>query len=266
MVSRCLHLYSKGTLLGIAFVLFAAISTEANPPKDLMIYLNFDEGRGNSAKDQSKNKYVGELMEGAKWSKEGAPNFGGGVQMNGGSSHVAINKFSTEVLKASNEITIGAWFKSIEHDQWDGVVSIELDVAGCCEFRIMIHPSMATFWNMGRHKDRIGKFKFEAKKWYHYAMTYDGKTAEIFANAKKVDESVEGIKLPSAKGVFYVGTGEKPGTWAMEKGIIDEVFAFSRRLKANELKDVMEKGAIPKAVEAKNKLTTSWGNLKVYRL
>jgi len=130
----------------------------------------------------------------------------------------------------------------------------------------MIHPSMATFWNMERHKDRIGKFKFEAKKWYHYAMTYDGKTAEIFANAKKVDESVEGIKLPSAKGVFYVGTGEKPGTWAMEKGIIDEFFAFSRRLKANELKDVMEKGAIPKAVEAKNKLTTSWGNLKVYRL
>ena len=265
-MSRCLYLYPKGILLGIAFVLFVAINTEANPPKDLMIYLNFDEGSGKSAKDQSKNKYVGELMQGAKWSKEGAPDFGSGVQMNGGSSHVAVNEFSTEALKASNEITIGAWFKSIEHNQWDGVVSIELAVGGCCEFRLMIHPSMATFWNMGQHKDRIGKFKFEAKKWYHYAMTYDGKTAEIFANAKKVDESVEGIKLPPAKGVFYVGTGESPGTWAMEKGIIDEVFAFSRRLKANELKDVMEKGAIPKAVEAKNKLATSWGNLKVSRL
>ena len=72
-------------------------------------------------------------MQGAKWSKEFAPDFGGGVQMNGGSSHVSANDFSTEVLKASNEITIGAWLKSIEHNQWDGIVSIELP-GGCYVF------------------------------------------------------------------------------------------------------------------------------------
>ena len=63
MMSRCLC--PKVILLGIVFILFATTRGEANPPKDLMIYLNFDEGSGNSAKDQSKNKYVGQLMQGA---------------------------------------------------------------------------------------------------------------------------------------------------------------------------------------------------------
>ena len=253
--------------VSLVFGLGITISAQ-KAPKGLMIYLPFDEGKGNTSKDLSGNGYKAELLNGAKFSKNGAPNYGSGAEMVGGSSVATVEEFDLKPVKSTNEITIGAWFNVVEHNQWDGIVSIEMPIAGCCEYRLMLNQDNPpkTFWNMGQHKDRIGKFKFEAKKWYHYAMTYDGKTAEIFANAKKVDESVEGIKLPSAKGVFYVGTGEKPGTWAMEKGIIDEVFAFSRRLKANELKDVMEKGAIPKAVEAKNKLATSWGNLKVYRL
>jgi hypothetical protein len=48
----------------------------------------------------------------------------------------------------------------------------------------------------------------------------------------------------------------------MEGGIIDEVFAFSRELSANDLKDVIANGAFPQAVDAKAKLATTWSAIK----
>ena len=50
----------------------------------------------------------------------------------GGKSVVTVEDFNLAPLKGTNQITIGAWFKVIKHNQWDGVVSIEADVAGCC--------------------------------------------------------------------------------------------------------------------------------------
>ena len=94
-------------------------------------------------------------------------------------------------------------------------------------------------------------------------MTYDGKNAFIYVNGKKVDESAEGIKLPAEPpGLLMVGTGEKPGTWAMESGIIDEVFVSNRQLKANEIGKVMKEGLLTTAVAPKDKLTTMWSDIK----
>ena len=93
-------------------------------------------------------------------------------------------------------------------------------------------------------------------------MTYDGKNAFIYVNGKKVDESVENFKLPTEPpGLFMVGAGEKPGTWAMEGGVIDEVFVVNRELKSDELKDIMNKGVIM-AVDPKKKLAITWGTVK----
>ena len=58
-----------------------------------------------------------------------------------------------------------------------------------------------------------------------------------------------------------VGTGEKPGTWAMESGVIDEVFVVNRELQSDELKDIMNKGVIM-AVDPKKKLAITWGTVK----
>ena len=114
---------------------------------------------------------------------------------------------------------------------------------------------------MGHHADKTGNFVFDLKKWYHYAMTYDGKNALIYVDGKKVDESAEGIKLPTEPGLLMVGAGEAPGTWAMEGGVIDEVFVVDRELKSDELKDIMKKGVIM-AVDPKKKLAITWGTVK----
>ncbi|MBB15468.1 hypothetical protein CMK22_09350 [Candidatus Poribacteria bacterium] len=232
-------------------------------PKGLMLYLSFDEGKGNTSKDLSGNGYKAELLNGAKFSKKGAPNYGSGAEMVGGSSVATVEEFDLKPVKSTNEITIGAWFNVVEHNQWDGIVSIEIPGGDCCEYRLMLNqdPKPRTFWNMGQHKDHTGTFQFELKKWYHYAMTYDGKNAFIYVDGKKVDESTEDIDLPTEPGLLMVGTGEKPGTWAMESGVIDEVFVVNRELQSDELKDIMNKGVIM-AVDPKKKLAITWGTVK----
>ena len=251
--------------IATVFVFGAIMSTSAQKaPKGLMIYLPFDEGTGKTSKDLSGNGYKAELLNGAKFSKKGAPNYGSGAEMVGGSSVATVEEFDLKPVKSTNEITIGAWFNVVEHNQWDGIVSIEIPGGDCCEYRLMLNQDNPpkTFWNMGQHKDHTGNFVFELKKWYHYAMTYDGKNAFIYVNGKKVDESTEGIKLPAEPpGLLMVGAGEKPGTWAMEGGVIDEVFVINRELQSDELKDIMNKGVIM-AVDPKKKLAITWGTVK----
>jgi len=46
-----------------------------------MIYLPLDEGAGDKANDFSESGYEGKLGGGAKFLKDGAPNFGGGVSL-----------------------------------------------------------------------------------------------------------------------------------------------------------------------------------------
>ena len=252
------------SLMIISFVVGMALTASAlDAPKDLMIYLPFDEG-GGDAKDLSNNAYKAKLNGGAKFSKEGAPNFGGGAEMVGGSSHVAVEKFDADPIEAANRITIGAWFKKVKHTDYDGIVGIELPAVGdCCDFRLMVNPGQLDFWNMGQHQDRTGTFKFDLGKWYHYAMAYDGKDTHIYVDGKEVDKSSEGIKLPGGAGIFYVGTGESPGTWAMESGVIDEVFAFSRELSAAEIEKIINEGVLTEtAVGAKGKLATTWSRIK----
>ena len=245
----------------MVFVFGTIMTVSADVPKDLMIYLPFDEKSGTTAKDLSNSKYVGKLKDGAKFVGGKVNN---AVEMVGGKSVVTVEDFNLAPLKGTNQITIGAWFKVIKHNQWDGVVSIEAEGGECCEFRLMLNQDAAPkpFWNMGHHKDRTGKFVFAMNRWYHYAMTYDGKKARIYVDGKETESSDENVKLPTGKGLFMVGAGEAPGTWAMESGIIDEVFVSNRQLKADEIGKVMKEGLLTTAVAPKDKLTTMWSDIK----
>ena len=139
----------------VAVFVFGTITmVSADVPKDLMIYLPFDEKSGTTAKDLSNSKYVGKLKDGAKFVGGKVNN---AVEMVGGKSVVTVEDFNLAPLKGTNQITIGAWFKVIKHNQWDGVVSIEADVAGCCEFRLMLNQDNPPkpFWNMGNRQEKI---------------------------------------------------------------------------------------------------------------
>ena len=247
----------------LSFALGLAVSTSAQIlPEGLMIYLPFDEGKGDVAQDMSGNGYEGILSGGAKFTNDGTVN--AGVELVGGSSVVSVADFDLSPIGEHNQITIGAWFKSTNHSGWDGVVSIEIPGGDCCEYRLLLSNANppVPFWDMGHHTDRTGTFKFDLDTWYQYVITYDGADAHIYVDGTEVDGSNEGIDLPTDPGTLMIGVGESVGTHAMEGGIIDEVFVTNREMDQAEIQSIMDKG-VAQAVDPRNKLAIRWAVVKM---
>lgn len=101
---------------------------------------------------------------------------------------------------------------------------------------------MSLLMTLAIKKDvEVPGFTFEQKKWYHYAMTYNGKVVKIYVDGKVVNETSKSVKLPEFETPVLLGTGEAPGTHPTQ-GIIDEVWVFNRALSDGEIKTIMEEG------------------------
>ncbi|RPJ75343.1 MAG: T9SS C-terminal target domain-containing protein [Alphaproteobacteria bacterium] len=112
---------------------------------------------------------------------------------------------------------------------------------------------------------RQGMFKFEALaagdvnnylistetpvvgEWEHVAVTYDGATAILYVNGEKVvEERIEfGAKTDA---LFMLGCTEPYGVTPFQ-GLLDEVYYFSRALKASEIADIYN--YVPPATDVK---------------
>jgi len=145
---------------------------------------------------------------------------------------------------------------------YDGLISIEAPVGDCCEYRLMVNPSFNPFWDAGHHADKsLGNFKFELKKWYHYALTANGKSGKIYVDGKFIGEQVENFKLPDFKDVtVYLGTGESPGVHPVEDAIFDDVMIWDIALTENDLKQIMLGDIL--AVHPQSKLAVTWARIK----
>lgn len=129
----------------------------------------------------------------------------------------------------------------------------------------MVDPNFLPFWDAAHHADKkLENFKFELKKWYHYVLVADGVDGKIYVNGEFIGSQPENFEFPKFKEAsIYIGAGENPNAHKVEDGIIDEVVIYSKALTEDEVKASMELGvAGALAVEAKNKLAVTWGQLK----
>ena len=92
-------------LVAVTFLMSCVLAYAADPEKDLLIYLPFDEGQGNKAEDVSPNGFVGDVKN-AKW-VEGV--VGQALHFKGGS----VN-FDPLKIDQPKEMTIEFWFKPDE--------------------------------------------------------------------------------------------------------------------------------------------------------
>ena len=132
----------------------------------------------------------------------------------------------------------------------------------------MVHPNFYPFWDAGRHKDKqLNDFTFELKTWYHYVLVADGKDGKVYVDGEFIGSHPENFTFPKFKeAAIYIGAGENPDRHKLEDGIIDEVVIYSKALTESEVKASMELGVEGVlAVEAADKLTTTWGHLKKMR-
>ena len=244
-----------------AICMFAVTLSDAVEAEDIVVYYSFDRLSGKKFIDDSGNGNDAELT--GKGSLVNGQ-FKKAVHLNGGVVQMAANDFIVPIGK-SGEITMEAWFYLKEHAAYDGIISIEAVAGGCCEFRTMVNPNFNPFWDAGHHADKsLGNFTFELDEWYHYVLVADGKDGKIYVNGEFIGEQPENFRWPEFKeAAIYIGAGESPAHHKVEDAIIDEVVIYSKALTEEEVQASMEL-SVPGvlAVEARDKLATTWGELK----
>ncbi|MFB3041331.1 MAG: LamG domain-containing protein, partial [Candidatus Poribacteria bacterium] len=96
-------------------------------------------------------------------------------------------------------------------------------------------------------------------EWYHFAGTFDGKVMRVYVNGQLEGETDNNVPIAPSDLELWIGGDDFGRPTDHFPGIIDEVRIYEKTLSEAEIQKVME---TPQAVEAEDKLTTSWGRIK----
>ena len=225
----------------------------------LLLYWPCDEGQGSTLRDESGNGWDGMIK--AERSKWVAGKYGKGIQFQ--LAYAQVDGNIIESIDDTGEITLSCWFRMEQHKEYGGLITVKSRDGDCCAYRLMVNPNSNPFWSAGHRVDKsLPSFIFDLERWYHYALTADGRTSKIYVDGDFRVEQAENIKLPKLKEVVvYLGTGEEPGTHSMEDATFDEVMIWDKALGRGEIKEVY--GGLTKSVSPKGKLPTTWGSIKM---
>lgn len=237
-------------------------SAKIDPDTAVGVWL-FEEGRGNTVTDSSGKGNDGTIT-GAKYVKG---KFGDGLEFNGAQG-VAID--STPDLQLGNEHTMMAWFYATDIESWRQII------AKNNEYLLRIDPpnegnKMSSFVFIGGWEPRASAVVPDKDTWIHFAATYDNSAKSdqlvVYVNGERAGSSTRaGNPVGNADQVTF-------GRWGGGSyffGIIDEVAIFKAILTEDDLKTIMDHGLDKalggvSAVDASNKITTTWANMKSVR-
>lgn len=256
------------SLFVLVFMLLSwAAITYAELTDGLVLYMPLDEGKGKTTKDFSKNKFEGTLTGNPEWVKG---KFGSALQFKGAANFVFIP--DNPALRLTKAMSAGSWINL------DRLPSAHAIIVGTRNggapnrkigFGYGMNPSNAIkVWtnNPGGGFLDINDVKTQLKpgQWYYLAFTHQSDKnglVQIFVDGKMThsQESNNPVDPSGAPNEVTIGT------WAGEAwpGIADEVRIWNRVLTEAEINESMNKGFDQfAAVEARGKLTTTWGKIK----
>ena len=243
-----------------SILMLMPFSTFADFTEGLVLYLPFDEGAGDAAKDISGNGHDGKI-DNPDW-VDGK--FGKALRFGGEGSGTFVTVESTDKLNV-NEMTFMAW---INAEHWNGVRQIVgKSVHGGCGGR----TQYGLFSEGGvfrlRFETEGGRSNIDADlpptgEWTHVAVTNDGTTAKIFVNGTEVGAGTVAGKLNANDDPWRIAQDCDRENYIFA-GIIDEARLWNRALSEAEIGEFMGEGAgIITAVEFQSKLPTAWGEIK----
>ena len=246
--------------LVVSILILMPIATFAADFKEgLVLYLPFDEGKGDVAKDVSGNGHDGKI-DGPDW-VDGK--FGKALKFNGDGSGTFVTVESTDDLNV-NEMTFMAW---INAEHWNGTrqivgKSVHGGCGGRTQYGLFSEGGAFTL----RFETEAGSVNINValpptQEWVHVAGTNDGKEGKIFINGN--EEAVGAIagKLNANADPWRIGQDCDRANYIFA-GIIDEARLWNRALSEKEIGDYMDKGVEVFSVEPLSKLSASWGKIK----
>ena len=232
----------------------------------LVLYLSFDEGKGQAAKDASKHKNNGTLHK-AGWDKG---EYGNAVKLTGDKGGWVEVPDSTS-LDITDEITIAHWIYPTKFtDEWNRIVvktwKGDTDpwmIYGTYQVPVgdFADTSGKTGFNVFADDEARWGHTDEALKvdtWTHMAATYDGKVLKIYYNGKVKMETKGSGKIDTNDVPVSIGRNSE-GNREHYVGLIDEVAIWNKALTQAQINQAMKTVL---DVEATDKLPTCWGQIK----
>ena len=255
-------------LIFISLLILSSAIGEAALRDGTLLYMAFNEGAGQVAKDLSGNGNDGKLQGETKW-VDGK--FGKALQFDGKTGYVDIA--SSKSLGFSKAVTVEAWVKSnVDHTNYTGLIRKGLHAADRPNFfMLQIKPDgpagadlvQLVYSHASNDNDYVdSKTGLDVGKWYHLAGVIDpagGKMTLYFNGNSDVEKVVPADDLKPDDNPLYIGRGHN-GVIEIFNGVIDEVIVYSRALTAKEIKEDM--AGINLAVLSEGKLATAWGSIK----
>ena len=225
----------------------------ANVAEDgLVAYWPFDEGKGKEAIDITGNGHDGEFHGKPEW-VEGK--FGTALEFNGVDDHVIVA--DDPAFAIEENITLMAWFSPNDALTGHRLMSknnsifVIFDFGNKDSLDFLVKPnntfaqSTTTDWKVG--------------EWYHFAGTFDGKTMKVYINGELEGEAANNVPIAPSGLELWIGGDDLGNATDHFPGKIDEVRLYEKTLSEADIQKVME---TPQDVEARGKLTTTWGQIK----
>ena len=200
-------------------------------------------------------KHDGEVVGAPAWVKA---RVGKGVELDGGSQKIHIPDYKV-ITKTT---TYAAWINGWKASAWAGIVGSRTPTA--TELIFGDNDLLHYVWNNNSAETWRwdGGPEIPMETWALAAMAIEPKHAilYIYSDADGLTKGVNDIPhVEQPIGPLNIGWVDCCGGNRYFKGIIDEVMIFDRALSEDEILKLAEQGL---AVEALNKLATTWGRIK----
>ena len=227
----------------ISLIFFLGTIGEAVRNEDLVLYLPFDAGTGNIAKDLSEHNNDGTLHK-AKWA---VGKYGNAIELSGEQGG-GVEVSDAPSLDIADEITLMAWVYPQQFtDEWIRIIAKAWasDAAPWMVYGLYqqagtngkAHFSIAV--NGEEKSTRAGTVpQLPLNQWTHLATTYGGSQIKLYYNGElKVEAAVTGQidtnDVPVSVGRNSVGNREH------YVGRIDDVAIWNAALNTSEIKQAM---------------------------
>lgn len=247
----------------LTILMFITVSTlTAALEDDLVVYFTFDDVEGKTVRDSSGNGLDANIVANAEIVKG---KNGNAIKITAEGAD-CVNVPADEKLKISGEITMAAWLyqEAWNNDgQWfdkNCHNGGEHTSYGMGVFESGRNMNM--FLGTGNARPRLNKaHSLKEKTWQYVVGTYDGSTMKVYVDGELALEHAEEFNFTGTNDQdLRIGCAKDRGHYAFENGMIDDAAIWSRALDEGEISQAM--GGELLAVTPKNKVATTWGNIK----
>ena len=248
-------------IVGSAMTTHAEVQDEG-----LILYFSFDEASGNTVKDETGGGNDG-LITGADIATDEVVHGKGSLLCDDGGDGVTVESFPALENYQDNSYLFWLNFTVPGTGGWDQIIAKKAPgsdrspgIWTCNRTTLHIHyrfnPGNAGSLCVGPEGEGD---EFATGDWHHIAGVKEGTGFKFYIDGEVVDEQTVPESHAQGEEKLYIG---KTG-YNSAKFYLDELFIYDRALSAAEVSDVMEGVLTP--VEPKNKLATTWGQLKTRR-